>query len=458
MLNHSKILAGLALAGLCALTSSPNGALALQQTANVIRAIDVADADGAVEVAIRGSRAPSYTVFRLQGPSRLVVDVAGGDVSRIASPIRVDRAGVEAVTTAQYQDERTSVGRIVIALDGATRYEVTPHDDSVVVKLSPGPAAPATASAAPAAPQVAEAAPAPAPKAEAGAAAATADAKPVPETAPAVSEKGNEDHVVSRRRDESSPSSPATALTGGEVKDGAVVLRTNGPVGTFEVIELRDPPRLAIDLYGVQKAPRQPLPGGAGFTQIRFGKSPDKVRVVLDASSAPTGCEVRRLSRGLSVRLGPSPAVAVRKARQEARPEAKAPPAPETAAAPRAPAKAAIRNVRASQAGKVARIEISGKAPFAVSRPDPHTLVLVLDGAELPRRQERSLDTSALSGPLLMVSAFNQAESGQVRVVASLRGEASDRVVETDKGLIWTVTAGAAERHAAEDAPVLAPE
>ena len=58
MLNHSKFLAGLALAGFCAAAPSPNGALALQQTANVIRSVDVADQDGAVEVAIRGSRPP----------------------------------------------------------------------------------------------------------------------------------------------------------------------------------------------------------------------------------------------------------------------------------------------------------------------------------------------------------------------------------------------------------------
>ena len=105
-----------------------------------------------------------------------------------------------------------------------------------------------------------------------------------------------------------------------------------------------------------------------------------------------------------------------------------------------------------TQSGTTARIEVSGRAEHAVSRPDARTMVLTLEGATLPRRLERSVDTSGVSGPLLMVSAFNQ-PSGKVRVVVTLRGEASDQVVETSKGLVWTVISGQGERHAAEEAP-----
>src|SRR5512145_1938891 len=85
------------------------GALATQAQAaepNVIRAIDVAERDGAVELSIQGTRAPSYTVFKLQDPPRLVVDLAGADVSKVTSPVQVGKAGVVAVSTAQYKDER----------------------------------------------------------------------------------------------------------------------------------------------------------------------------------------------------------------------------------------------------------------------------------------------------------------------------------------------------------------
>jgi type IV pilus assembly protein PilQ len=71
-------------------------------------------------------------------------------------------------------------------------------------------------------------------------------------------------------------------------------------------------------------------------------------------------------------------------------------------------------------------------------------VVLSLDGAELPKRLERSLDTSAFQGPVLMVSSFNQPSTGQVKVVATLRSAATDQVVESGAGLAWTFTSSGA--------------
>ena len=421
MRNHSQIVAGIALAGLLAWPASGGAA---PPGPNVIRAVDVADRDGSVEVEIRASRAPSYTVFKLQDPTRLVVDVSGGDVSGVASPIRVDRGGVASVSTAQYQDEKTSVGRIVIALDSAARYEVSPQGDTVRVKVLTGAAPREAAQAqAPAAPAAVEAAPEP----------------PAP----------GDDHVVARHVDESNSTKVATAITGVSVQGGAVVVQMNGPAGTYEVLELRDPPRLAIDLPGVQKAPRQALPAGAGFTQVRFGRDADKVRVVLDASGDLGGAQVTRTAQGLSIRSGSTATAAASAPVVEA-------PVVEEAPAPAAKQSGvAIQEIKVTQSGSTARIEVVGRVEHAVSRPDSRTLVLTLDGAQLPKRLERSVDTSRVSGPLLMVSSFNQ-PSGRVRVVATLRGEASDQVVETSKGLVWTVVSGEAERHAAEDAPAVA--
>jgi type IV pilus assembly protein PilQ len=438
MRNHSQIVAGIALAGLLA-WPVPGGAA--PPGPNVIRAVDVADRDGSVEVEIRATRAPSYTVFKLQDPTRLVVDVSGGDVSGVSSPIRVDRGGVASVSTAQYQDEKTSVGRIVIGLDPAARYEVAPQGDSVRVKILAGVA-------------TRDAAPVPAAPPLAVAAAAETVASPAPAPAAVVPMQAavtTDDHVVARSVDEASSTQVATAITGVRMQGDAILVQTNGPVGTYEVIELRDPPRLAIDLPGVQKAPRKAVPVGAGFTQVRFGRDADKVRVVLDASVDVQGAQVKRTAQGLSIRSRTAVAAVV------AAPElAPAPAVVAPAIAPPAEPKAvAIQDLKVTQSGSTARIEVSGQAAYSVSRPDAHTLVLTLEGARLAKRLERSVDTSGVSGPLLMVSSFNQ-PSGRVRVVATLRGEATDQVVETSKGIVWTVMAGEPERHAADEAPAVA--
>ena len=437
MRNHCQIVAGIALAGLLAW---PDPGAAAPPVLNVIRAVDVADRDGTVEVEIRATRAPSYTVFKLQDPPRLVVDVSGGDVSGVASPIRVDRGGVASVSTAQYQDEKTSVGRVVIALDAAARYEVAPQGETVRVKVIPGAAAPD-----------AQAAVRPVPAAESLPAipdATVASVAEAPAAQPAVPATPGDDNVVLRRVDESVSKAAATAVTGVKVDGDRVVVQTNGPVGVFEVIELRSPPRVAIDLVGIQKAPTKAMTAGAGFTQVRFGRGEGKVRVVLDAAEDVHGVQVTRTDNGLSIRTASAVAAAAApRTSPAAVPEAVAAPAPVVA-----PALVPVHDLKISQSGTTARIEVAGRVEHAISRPDARTMVLTLEGARLPKRLERSVDTSGLSGPLLMVSSFNQ-PSGKVRVVVTLRGEASDEIVETSKGLIWTVVAGEVERHAAEQAP-----
>lgn len=439
MRNLNPILGGMALAALVAAVAGPGSAAAAPAEPNAIRGVEVVDRDGGVVVRIQGTRAPAYTVFKLQDPPRLVVDLAGADVSGVPSPVRVDRGGVAVVSTAQYQDDRSSVARVVIEIDTGARYEVMPSGEAVEVKVlgglaaRPAPPAAATAPVATAAP----AAPAP----------ATELPAPAPTSSP-------DDHVVSRRLDESAAPGGATAVTGVKVQDGAVLLVTNGPVGTFEVIQLRDPARLAIDIPGVAAAPSRPARAGAGFTQVRFGKDGARVRVVLDADEDPTGWQVSRTARGLSVRSGAAALAAA-----PAAAPAKELPAPGASAPVKQPAaagaRALIHDVQVAQKTGEARIEIAGRASYAVTRPDARTLVLTFENAALPPRLERSLDTSGIAGPLVMVSCFNQ-PSGQVRLVATLRGEATDRVSETPRGLLWTVTSGDVARHAAEEAPEVA--
>jgi type IV pilus assembly protein PilQ len=472
MRTHPKPVAGLLLWGALAVLSRASAA-----DPNVIRAIDVSERDGGVELAIQGTRAPSYTVFKLQDPPRLVVDLAGADVSQVTSPVEVGKAGVVAVSTAQYKDERSAVGRVIVALEGPRRYEVAPRGDAVVVRVLPAAAPPAAAAAgAPVRGADAEASPAaatPTPAATADATPpatadatppATADATPAatPDATPptpaaaiaAASPAGTpagtatpvppaDDHVVSRRVDEARATRPARAVTAVRAAQDRIVLATDGQVAKIEIIELRDPARLAVDLHGVAAAPRPPAKAGAGFTQVRFGRGEDRLRVVLDAPGGLPAYEVKRVKDGVAI-LAVAP-------RTGAPTAARSAPSPAPAASE--PARARITDVRFFQQGGFARIEIAGKGRHAVSRPDARTMVLSIEGAELARKLERSLDTTAFQGPVTMVSSFNQPASGDVKIVATLRGEALDRVAETASGLSWTfqsVPGAAAARPGAE--------
>jgi len=413
---------------------------------NEIRSVDVAADGPAVELVIQGSRPPSYTVFKLQDPPRLVVDLAGADVSKVA-PVKVGRNGVAGVTTAQYQDAKNAVGRVIVALDGPRPYEVSPRGDAVVVRVLPEGATPAQAPAVgPAvkpAEKVATATPAPAPAAAAPAAALPAPPPPPAEPKPAAAVASAapiadaDPTVVARSSLEGKVKKPARSLTAVRARKNGLVLALDGDVGKVDVIELKDPPRLAIDLHGVSKAPRGAAPGSGPFRQVRFGKNAETVRAVLDVDGAMPRYQVALVQGGVSVVAG-APAVAA-SAAPAPLPD-KAPARSVTVAAPAAPAAAAVKlsDLRFAQEKGGARIDISGKARFTVSRPDAHTVVLSLEGAQLPKKLERTLDTSALAGPVLMVSSFNQPTTGQVKVVATLRGPAQDRIVETKDGIAWT--------------------
>ncbi len=441
MKTHSRRIAATVLWGTLAVAVRSGAA-----EPNVVRAIDVTDRDGAVELSIEASRPPSYTVFKLQDPPRLVVDLAGGDVSQVASPVEVGKSGVIAVSTAQYKDERSAVGRVIVALEGPRRYEVAPRGSAVVVKVfdNSRPLTPTLSPAGAGEREKTEASATPTPTATTTAtatattAAATTPtaARPLtPTLSPAgAGEREKGDHVVSRRLDEARVAMPARAITAVKASGDGVLIATDRGVGTIEIIELRDPPRLAVDLHGVTRAPRQPVKVSGAFTQVRFGKNEGKIRVVLDAAGELSGYEVKRVKGGVAI-------IARAPARQPSGTgvAASSAPAPaEPAAAPAAPPRTRIGDVRFAQQGGFARIEIAGKARHTVSRPDERTVVLSLDAAELPKKLERSLDTAAFQGPVMMVSSFNQPASGEVKIVATLRGKAVDQIAETPRGLAWT--------------------
>jgi type IV pilus assembly protein PilQ len=444
MTNPFKSLFGLALCALLAPARPAAEAPRTSPAANVIQGIGVSDAAGGVALEIRGTRPPSYTVFKLQDPPRLVVDLAGADVSRVTTPVVVGKSGVREVTTAQYQDARSSVGRVIIALDGAAKYEVTPRGEAVLVSVFPGEAtAPMTRPS----PKANAAATEPAPSIKLASA-----SSPSSETTLAAG-AGSDPNVVSRRLDEAEVEHQATAVTGARAKSGGVALALDGGVARYEVIELQNPPRLAIDLYGVTRAPRSALPLAGAFKQVRFGRDLGKVRVVLDAAGELPACEVKRVKGGLSVvpaRASVATALPTRPAAigraSAARRGQDEPSATAKVAADREPV--TIDELRFSQAQGTARIELNGKAAHAVARPDARTLVLTLKDARLVKKLERSLDATAFRGPVAMMSSFNQ-PGGDAKVVLSLRAEAQDALVETPNGLAWTISSGGSSAEAA---------
>ena len=201
----------------------------------------------------------------------------------------------------------------------------------------------------------------------------------------------------------------------------------DGEVGRWELTELKDPPRLALDLLGVAKAPKAVKSlAGPHLRTARFGKHEDRVRVVFDgaAAAAMPAYRIERTATGLRLWVGDEAVAA----------------APEPTPAPLAAAKAKVLDVafRGDGAEQQVEVALSRAVTPEVSRPEPGVAVLTFSGTELPATLQRSLDTSAFGGPVRTVSSFVDPADGSVRIVASLARQAKDRVAVEHGRLVWT--------------------
>jgi type IV pilus assembly protein PilQ len=414
---------------------------------NTLRDLKVAQTRSGAQVVVTGTRAPTFTVFRLSGPERLVVDLSSADATGIKGH-HTGLGPVAGVVASQFSDERASVGRLLVALHQAAQYDVRADGDRVIISVEGSgapvaPAAPEPVAAAPEAkPEPAKAAPAVKVEPVKAAPVAVAEAPAAP--AKAAPQAALPENVVAAEADEREVAQPARRITSLSFARDTLSIRADGEVAHYEVLELADPPRLAVDVFGVgltAKAPR--VRGSDALKEVRVGAHSEKVRLVLDMQGAMPAYRVDRTGTGLNVVLAeavarkPAPAPkseAVVVAENE-------PLRPTPVQAQTAPVEVKDLTFDENETGGRVSLKLSGAVSWKVERPDPRSAVLTLENAKLPRRLERSLDTSALQTPVKMISAFSvPGEGSRVRVVVAADGAMEENVSQASGGLSWRLT------------------
>ncbi|HZA13899.1 MAG TPA: AMIN domain-containing protein, partial [Myxococcaceae bacterium] len=270
------------------------GGIASAAELNTLGKIEVRPTAKGAQVVVAGSRTPTFTVFRLGSPDRLVVDLSSADASRIKGH-HPGQGPVAGIVTSQFSDERSSVGRVIVSLADASSYDVRADGSRLVISVDasarkPNPVAAADTAAAPA-------------TAAAVVPPAAQEKAPTPQSAaPAAADsRGN---VVNATVDERQVKNPAQKILGLKLSRGELRVRTDGDVRKFEIIELSDPPRLALDVYGVGLSARAPKGGAGSVREIRVGEHADKVRVVIDMTGAMPRYEARRVRGGIALEIG----------------------------------------------------------------------------------------------------------------------------------------------------------
>ncbi len=399
------------------LVSAAVGVLAVAAMAEYseLSALKVSSTSAGAAIRLEASAPPVFTVFRLQEPDRLVVDISNAKRGSLAG--HYDGVGpVGGVVVSQFTDGKSQVARLLVGLEKAGRYDVRAEGTALVITVDGEAATPAVVATSPKS-ETPE-------KAEKIEKAEVAKAEPAAEAPVVVGEPTPKiDEIAVKER--------GSKVTQVAYARGVLTVKVDGPVARIETLELAGPDRLAIDFVGFSGPVRGPKAGDALVRDLRVGTDERRFRVVLEAASTLPEFQLKRVPGAVVVKLS---------APRPAQPESKEIVIDGKAVADEADV-AVVENVQFKEEGEGGRVEIalSGRCGWKVERPDGRSAVLTLDGARLPRKLERSLDTGDLQTAVKMVSAFSvPGADNRVRVVVAGAGELHDAVSTRPGALSWS--------------------
>ncbi len=124
---------GTAVLGAPHLAAAPGAA----QAAIEISAIKVTEIEGNTEVRINASRRPTFTTWKLEQPTRVVVDLSGARVGEVEVPFDAGTYALGAITANSTQDEGGSRTRIVLTLRRPADYRIEAAGNEIVVRVLP---------------------------------------------------------------------------------------------------------------------------------------------------------------------------------------------------------------------------------------------------------------------------------------------------------------------------------
>jgi type IV pilus assembly protein PilQ len=118
---------------------------------NQIRAVTVDDATGPTLVRVRGTQTPTFTVYKLERPTRVVVDVASAELAEDvrgaeSSAVWTPQTWAVGQVAAQQMSDGGSIVRIVVTLARPGRYDVKADGKDLIVVVNARDAQPAAAS------------------------------------------------------------------------------------------------------------------------------------------------------------------------------------------------------------------------------------------------------------------------------------------------------------------------
>jgi type IV pilus assembly protein PilQ len=382
---------------------------------STIQKISFAEEENYTKIQIEGSEPIASPFYKLlSDPLRIAIDVPNIDLREIKSPLKIDNGTIGEVQTTQYDDK----GRIEISLLQMANYNILKEEKSLIIDVEKVKKVP--------------------------------EAKEGKKEEEALKETKVEVPAVETKKEEPLSTPPpmnkakkVVNVLFEEKKDFIIFnILADGKIGNFDTFKLDSPPRLVLDIWGVDTRKSSFKIKNLLIKAVRIGHYPDKLRLVFDSQKPQLPpYQVNRIDDKLIVSLGnipqPSePQIYIQE--KSAKESAITPQKAEAESRPKPGKPATLTGIDFKQMDDTSRVilSLSEENPqFESSAPSKNVIAIEVKNASVPKNLLRGLDTSAFKSVVNYVDLknVNVGKANDIRVLVKLGEEAPYKTTKEGK-------------------------
>ena len=372
---------------------------------STIQKISFTEEENYTRIQIEGSEPIAPPFYKLlSDPLRIAIDVPNIDLKQIKSPLKIENGTIGDVLTTQYDDK----GRIEISLLQMTNYNISNEEKDLIIDVEK------------------------VKKVE--------EAKEVKKEEETLKETKVEAPATEPKKEEPLPTPPpvnkakqVVNVLFEEKKDFIIFnILADGKIENFNAFKLDSPPRLVLDIWGVDTRKnsfkvKTPLVNG-----VRIGHYQDKLRLVFDSQKPQLPpYQVNRIDDKLMVSLGniPQPSEPQIYVQEKSAKESPATPKVQVESRPKPGKPSTLTSIDFKRMDDKSRIilSLSTEDPqFESSTPSKNMIAIDVKNASALKRLLRGMDTSAFESVVNYIDLKNVkvGKVNDVRVLVKLGEEA----------------------------------
>jgi len=374
---------------------------------SIIQKISFNEEENYTRVRIEGSETIGPPFYKLlTEPLRIAIDVPNIDLKEIKSPVKIENGTIGEVVTTQFDDR----GRIEIGLVQMTNYNISKEEKNLIIDIE----------------KVRKA----------------AGAKEVKKEEEAVKETKAEAPAEEPKKAEALPAPPPTNKAkevvdvSFEQKNDFIIFNiiADGKVESFDAFKLDSPPRLVMDIWGVDTRKSSFKVKSPFIKGVRIGHYPDKLRLVFDSKKPELPpYQVNRIDDKVIVSIGTIPLPSEPQIYVQEKPGKEAAAAASKALTenlPKPGKPGTLTGINFKQMDNKSRIILSlstEDAQFESSTPSENAISIEVKNAFAPKQLLRRLDTSAFESAVNSIDLKNVkvGKVNDIRVLVKLREQTS---------------------------------